>query len=292
VSFFFLAEVLAVMTAITFAIGDVVARLAVRQSTPYTGAVLATVTGLVVFLLIALGTFSWEDFNLPGTLWFLGAGIFHPGLGVIALYKAFERVGVARTVAILGMSPLISVAIAVLFIGERPGPIVILGTFLIVLGVVFISQEEAKGDRRLALLNLMWPVLTAVCFGAAPVLRKAGLLHFPSPVMGIVVSSIGGLAILVACVGFLPPGQRFSGNRLGAIQFTVCGLIYALAVYLYFVALGRGTVSIVVPLLFTYPLFVLIIVAVFLRKLERVTPRLVTGAVLTVAGAGIITGLG
>jgi drug/metabolite transporter (DMT)-like permease len=281
VSFFFLAEVLAVMTAITFAIGDVVARLAVRQSTPYTGAVLATVTGLVVFLLIALGTFSWEDFNLPGTLWFLGAGIFHPGLGVIALYKAFERVGVARTVAILGMSPLISVAIAVLFIGERPGPIVILGTFLIVLGVVFISQEEAKGDRRLALLNLMWPVL-----------RKAGLLHFPSPVMGIVVSSIGGLAILIACVGFLPPGQRLSGNRVGAIQFTVCGLIYALAVYLYFVALGRGTVSIVVPLLFTYPLFVLIIVAVFLRKLERVTPRLVTGAVLTVAGAGIITGLG
>jgi uncharacterized membrane protein len=225
-------------------------------------------------------------------MWFFGAGVFYPGFGFITLYKAFERIGVARSVAIMAMSPLISFAVAILILGERPGFIVLGGTVLIVLGVVVISLEKGKDGRGMTGRDLAWPILTAVCFGATPIFRKMGLNYLPSPVMGMVVSSIGGLSVLAGCIGLIPRGQRISRNRLGAFQYTLTGLFYALAVYLYFLALARGTVTTVVPLVLTYPLLVLIIVATVLRGLERITLRLVAGALLTVSGAIVITGLG
>lgn len=291
-SFLLLAQTLAVVVAFIFAVGDITGRLAVRHSTPYTGALLGTFAGLVLFALIALGSGSWEAVNLTGILWFVVAGVFYPGFGYIAIFKAFERVGVARTAAVLGMSPMISVTIAVLFLGERPGFFELCGTALIVLGVVSISLEKDDGEGGISFRKLLWPILTAVCFGATPILRKTGLQYLPSPVMGMLFSSLGGMFILLACIGFIPRAQRFSRHRLGAVQYILTGLIYALAVYLYFLALGKGAVSVVVPLVLTYPLFVLIIMALAFRKLERITPRLIVGAILTVAGAGVITGLG
>ena len=291
-SFLLLAQTLAVVVAFIFAVGDITGRLAVRHSTPYTGALLGTFAGLVLFALIALGSGSWEAVNLTGILWFVVAGVFYPGFGYIAIFKAFERVGVARTAAVLGMSPMISVTIAVLFLGERPGFFELCGTALIVLGVVNISLEKDDGEGGISFRKLLWPILTAVCFGATPILRKTGLQYLPSPVMGMLFSSLGGMFILLACIGFIPRAQRFSRHRLGAVQYILTGLIYALAVYLYFLALDKGAVSAVVPLVMTYPLFVLIIMALVFRKLERITPRLIVGAILTVAGAGVITGLG
>ncbi len=291
-SFLDLAQTLAVIVAIIFAVGDILGRLAVRHSTPYTGALLGTLAGLVLFALIALGSGSWVAVNLAGISWFVVAGVFYPGFGYIAIFKAFERVGVARTAAVLGMSPMISVGIAILFLGERPGFFVLCGTVLIVLGVVSISLEKVDGEGRMSFRKLLWPILTAVCFGVTPILRKTGLHYLPSPVMGMLFSSIGGMFVLLACIGLIPRAQRFSRHRLGGVQFILTGLIYALAVYLYFVALSKGPVSLVAPLVLTYPLFVLIMMALAFRKLERITPRLIVGALLTVAGAGVITGLG
>ena len=57
-----------------------------------------------------------------------------------------------------------------------------------------------------------------------------------------------------------------------------------------FLSLKLGDVSIVVPLMGTSPLFAIFFSALFLRQLETVTPRVVTGALLMVAGVISITG--
>ena len=49
-------------------------------------------------------------------------------------------------------------------------------------------------------------------------------------------------------------------------------------------------VSVVIPLLFTYPLLILPMVHFVLRTLERISLRLVLGSGLIVAGAIAITG--
>jgi uncharacterized membrane protein len=69
-------------------------------------------------------------------------------------------------------------------------------------------------------------------------------------------------------------------------------LIYALGVYWYFIALGRGNVSTLAPLIVIYPLFIIAIMATVFRRMERISLVLVSGAILIVAGAVIITGFG
>ena len=48
-------------------------------------------------------------------------------------------------------------------------------------------------------------------------------------------------------------------------------------------------VSVVVPLVNTNPLFIVILSALFLKDLEKVTGLVVTGAILIVGGVALIT---
>ena len=52
-------------------------------------------------------------------------------------------------------------------------------------------------------------------------------------------------------------------------------------------ALARGQVSVVSPIVATYPLFTLVLSLLLLRH-ERVTPRMALGAAVTVAGVMLL----
>jgi uncharacterized membrane protein len=57
--------------------------------------------------------------------------------------------------------------------------------------------------------------------------------------------------------------------------------------YGFIYALGGGQASVVLTLAQTSPLLVVLISVLFLRQLERVTPRLAIGALLTVGGGAL-----
>ena len=56
-----------------------------------------------------------------------------------------------------------------------------------------------------------------------------------------------------------------------------------------FIALGRGQLSVIIPLLNTTPLFTVLFSAIFLRRIETVNLRTAGGAALMVAGVVLIT---
>ncbi len=288
-NFLHLAEILSVLSAITFAVGDLFGRFGIRYAPPFMGGFMSAVVGLVVFGGISLTAPLNVSLNLPGIGWFLLVGLIHPSFGFIVVLKAFQKAGVARTAAILGTVPFFSLSIAVLLLGEQPGWLVVVGTVLIILGVLCVSLEEGS-EGPLRAKNLGYPFLAAIMFGVSPVLRKLGLFHIPSPILGMAISSVAGVVCLLASARLFSAGEGFSADRKGLWLYTLAGIGSALAVYLYFVALQKGTVSVVVPLLSTYPLFMLILVHFFLQQIERLTPRLVGGTVLIVSGAVVITG--
>ena len=51
-----------------------------------------------------------------------------------------------------------------------------------------------------------------------------------------------------------------------------------------FLAVQRGDVVVVAPIMATFPLWTLLLSHVFIARLERITPRLITGALLAVGG--------
>ncbi len=72
--------------------------------------------------------------------------------------------------------------------------------------------------------------------------------------------------------------------------FFVCAASSAtLAQVANFIALGRGQLSVIIPLVNTTPLFTVLFSAVFLRNIETVNLRIIVGAATMVAGVLLIT---
>ena len=58
---------------------------------------------------------------------------------------------------------------------------------------------------------------------------------------------------------------------------------------LMFQALSRGPVVVLSPVVSTNPLFTLLFASIFLRGVERITPRVVAGALLVVGGVVVLS---
>jgi DME family drug/metabolite transporter len=73
------------------------------------------------------------------------------------------------------------------------------------------------------------------------------------------------------------------------VYFVGAGIAENLSVFLVLVALSLGEVSVVTPLAGTAPLFVLPFTLLFLKGVERLTWRIVGGAILIVLGVFLLT---
>ncbi len=78
-------------------------------------------------------------------------------------------------------------------------------------------------------------------------------------------------------------------QRDGFRFFLCASLIATTAQVANFIALARGELSVIIPLLNTTPLFTVFFSAVFLRAVETINARIVLGATLMVAGVVLIT---
>jgi uncharacterized membrane protein len=174
---------------------------------------------------------------------------------------------------------------AIAFLGERPGWTIGTGTLLIVGGVMtLVGERSGRGVRGLAL-----PLGSAILFGVAPLLRKIALGYIPSPAFGVAVASLAALTTFLLLSPLVPSSERWSMRGRALPYFIGGGLIGGVANWIYFTALAWGTISVVVPLTFTQPLFNIALAVLFLKDLEKTTGPLLWGTLLVVAGAALIT---
>jgi uncharacterized membrane protein len=78
-------------------------------------------------------------------------------------------------------------------------------------------------------------------------------------------------------------------KRESFLLFFSAALVALSAQITNFIALSRADVSVIIPLLNTTPLFAVLFSGLFLRGMETVSPRILLGAILMVAGVVIIT---
>jgi uncharacterized membrane protein len=280
----------ALTAAFMVSVANIISKPALRHTPPFTGAFVFAAFGVIVMGPWIL-RFPPQGGDLrEGFLWFFLSGIVHPGFALTFLFIGNRRVGVSRAASIASIAPLVGVIVGVMFMGQRPEATVWLGGLFIVGGIVCISGEKAKGafERK----DMIFPLLSGIALGLAPVFRKVALTHVPSPTYGVVAAGLGGMAGLALMGGIFPEGERLRLRSKGVPIF-VLGALFALAGRLfYFDSLNRGDFSRVVFLVNTSPLFILVLSWVLLRKTEHITARLVGGTVAVVVGIWIMTMVG
>ncbi|MBI3015382.1 MAG: EamA family transporter [Candidatus Tectomicrobia bacterium] len=175
------------------------------------------------------------------------------------------------------------------FLGEVLTLQILLGTVLIILGVMNLSQEKRQ-QRPWRPQDLLYAVLATAFYGLSSVIRKWGIREIPDPVLGAAVNSLAA-AILVGIFTSVRRGEgRPAMGRSAGWYYVASGISAATAILFVFMALSYGDVVVVSPLMSTRPLFAILLSFLFLRDVERVTWRIFLGGVLVVLGSAAITG--
>ena len=283
-----LVPVLALTAAFLGAGATILIRQGLRGSDPYTGFWINVIVGAVASWVVVAATGGPGPVTVTALAFFILAGLVGTVAGRLLRFIAIERVGASVAAAIVNLNPLIATLLAIALLGEHVTVPIVTGTIVIALGTILLSMSGRHLGFHPRLL--VFPLLSATCFGMVSILRKIGLSG-AGPVIGM------ALNVTTAAVAFaafmLASGQRGALSCRGRplAYFVAAGLMENIAVFLNIVALGMGTVSVVTPLYGTSPIFTLLLSFFFLRGIEQLSRRVVVGTMLIVVGIYLLTAL-
>jgi drug/metabolite transporter (DMT)-like permease len=276
------AQVLALITSVFYASALVAARAGMRYSTPTTVTLVSILMQNTLLWAAVYVTGGVHAVPLVGILLFALVGIFQLGVRLLA-YTGVEKIGASRSSALQSVSPLFSAMIAVTILGEQTSALIVLGTFLIVAGIVMISwkPDQLVDFRR---WHLLLPLGAAVLTGMNHPIRRYVLTMadeplFFSALMGAV--SLGGFLVYLAVS---PASQRLVWNRRALWPFIATGTCETMSILCIITAISLGRVVIVAPIAASYPVWSLIEARIFLRGVESINWKVVVGILSVVAG--------
>lgn len=221
-------------------------------------------------------------------IYYLISGCMQPLLARALYYEGITRMGVARAGPLRGVEPLFAALIAVGFLGEEPGIFVYLGTILIVMSLWLISGRS-EGPSNGRAFDALLPIAAALISTISQALRKQALKIIPDPFVAVAVVTTVSFVFLLIFMLSTGRGERFRMPRKSFIFFLCAALIATIAQVLNFIALSRGDLAVIIPLLNTTPLFSVLFSVIFLRNFETVDRRVAFGALVMVGGVVLIT---
>jgi transporter family protein len=283
-----LVVLLAVGSALFFGALAVTIRLALNHRIDAEAASLVTtvVAGVVCALLaLAAGDFS-------GVAWrhtwpFFLTGLFAPGISQILYTRSIAVSGPARTAIAVGISPVLSAAIAVTVLGEPLHVALVLGTLFVVGGGTLLVSERG-GPAAMFSLGIGLSLSAALLFSIRDNLVRWAARGSDVPGLLAGTASLVSATLVILFVVASRPNAR-ERVRHAARPFVPSGLVYGVSYACLYSALDRGRVTIVAPLVATESLFAVLISIVLLRRSERIGPRLLLAAALVVGGGALIS---
>ncbi len=300
----------ALSAAFFFAVADIFLKRGLQFTSPTMAPLITAPVQWILFTGICLYTGAFAELKTAAVPWFMAAGFMNSVSFLSLFLLAIRRIGVARAAPLKGCSPIFTAVFAFVILGEKLAVPQYLGIALAVAGLFVITSEDwGKGPRPAgnpavdrasgdgdppaagagsAKVGSLMSILAGVALGIGAVLVKIGLAIMPSPLLAAWIGSSVAVLFFPFLALCFPMGER-RRIRLGALPWLMpAGAMAGTAIYSLIFAIHLGEVSIVTTLYQTSPLMVLVLTMIFLRRWERVTPRVVLGALLTVGGGSMV----
>jgi uncharacterized membrane protein len=282
-----MAEYYAFQAALFFSITHLFVRRGLVNSNALTGSFISLGTSMTLYWGWVLFFIPLSALSTPSIGYFIASGVFAPAIGQTLGYIGMERIGVARSTPIINTSPVFSSFFAVMFLDEVWPLKNIVGTGLVILGVIILSSSkppEGNWNRK----DVLFPIFGAVAFGVSTNLRKIGLTAVQVPVLGAAVTLGTAFLVLLGIIYFRGGRSVLIFNRQSSGWLLGGALLNSAAILSFFSALNLGRIVRVEPLVACNPLLTLLFAAICLRQLEKFTARVVIGALVTVVGTVLV----
>lgn len=277
----------ALLAALSFGAFSVIARKAMNYGTAFAGALVTVLLSIPIMILLSLIFSSWEKLTLEAALWFALAGALTPGIGRTLVYLSIRFIGVGRAMPLMTLTPFVAMAVAVVWLGERPGVSVLAATLCVVAGCALLAMKP-EGDRDWKRIHLLLPLVHSVAVAFAVGARRHSLLILPDFILGATIAAIASLPVMLLFLLFLPKEERFRIDPGKHWIFLGCGLVNTMAFLFFFAAFQYGQVYLVMPMGFAAPLFALVFAKIWLKEEEPLTWQKWAGAIALFIGIVIV----
>jgi drug/metabolite transporter (DMT)-like permease len=240
----------------------------------------------VVLLLIGFTNFSSHALVL-----LIVSGVLGIAFGDTLFFAALKELTPHTLIMLLTGGQVLTVLMAVAFLGEKPTPTAWLGIALVISGIFLVVRANLSGEKKKSpLKGIILGGLSVACMSTSYVIAKKPLDEPGSAMEATFIRMVaGGITMLVI---FLFTGQAknwwqpFRNSGLLGQFFLSVAMITFGGFWLTFVAFKQLDVSIASTLTSVEPLFVLPLGLIFLR--EKVTLTAVAGSIVAVTGIALI----
>jgi drug/metabolite transporter (DMT)-like permease len=257
-----LGGLLALLSAATFAVTNAAVRRGVLTGSAVQATTLSIPVGVPIFFLaLSLGGDLGVFGALPraSVLAFGVTGISHFVVGRYANYRAIGAIGTNLAGPVMQFNLVVSLALAILFLGETLTVPRVAGIVLIFAGPAVVTRKGARterAERQLSFTPRMaegyaFACLAALCYGTSPVLlRYAGGGRGLEAILagGVISSATASIAVLLLL--FVPGHWREirNVNAQAAKWFLFSAVLVYVSQIFYYMAISLAPVTIVAPI--------------------------------------------
>ena len=207
-------------------------------------------------------------------------------------YNCIQLVGANIAGVMRGVQPLIAVTLGISLLSEPVTWELIGGVLLIVCGVTITGLSPQVFRSGHAVLSsiprkaFLFGMGAGLAWGIGPILIKLGLNGSDSPAAGAFISYLAATIVLGMSLWNQNRRAALVGMKSKTIGlFGLAGLFSAFANLMRYTALSMAPVSVVAPLFFISPVFLLVLSFLFNRKLEVFTINVIVGIITVTLGS-------
>jgi drug/metabolite transporter (DMT)-like permease len=278
---------LALAAAGCFGLGLVLTQIGLRHIDPVRGAMISVPSAAALFWVLSLWMLDWHGFEARAAWIFAGVGLLFPATVTLLTFEANRHMGANVTGSLGNLTPVFAIALAVVTLGEIPSPAQLAGIAVILGGVMLLSWRGGGPGPAWPLWLIALPLIAAVIRGAAQPVVKLGFATWDAPFAAALIGYTVSATVLIS-TGWLRTRRQPGGFNTSATRvFILAGLSNGLATILMYGALAGGSVTLVSPLIATYPLMTLALSLLFVSG-TTATPRLILGVAATVGGVIVL----
>ena len=305
-----LGIVFTLTSAFFFGISTVSMRRGVASGSALNGLYLTLLPGVPLFWLAALATgqlFEFYRLDHADVLLLIAAGVVHFIVGRYCTLRAMAALGANRASTVIVTSVVVSIGLAVLFLGEGITPLMGVGITLVIIGpavaagtskpkrahlataalaegIVAVSYDDLPRARLVR--GYSWAIVNAMAFGISPLFIREALDDTGLGVLGGAISYTAAGVLLLAIL--LMPGQIQSVRSVNSTTrnwFLLSAIAIMVAQTFRFLGIAHAPVTVAVPLLRGGAVFIYIMSYYVNRDIESFSGKVVLGTAVALVGA-------
>ena len=289
------AVAFAFLAACGFASGNVLVRVGTEKVPAPTATLLTVFSGIILIVGLTL-VFRLDEISalsIEALGWILVLGILGYPMARLFIITAISMVGAARAVPMAGLQPVVAFTLGVILLGERPDLLVIVGTPVIVVGLLLVvmprrGANSGDGVVNVRRLGYLLAIGSAATFASRDTISRHVVTDLIDPLVSAGLALAIGGTILAVILHRQVARSVMTVPRKYLLICALAGVFQGLAVASLFQALSRAPVTVVSPIYASQPLITLILAHFFLKRLEAIDFLLALGTMVSVVGVILV----